>query len=200
MPPTDPTDRMNFCLHGDDYMWRKPSESFKPTLAGHDVFGNQVPLARSIPCWAGCSEKGVAVVTFHKHKKLTGPEWAAAVTSGKLASAIKQLDPVDAAGPWHVLCDNEGFLTTAVASAAHRAAKVVLWPIPSRSPDLNPIERFWSHLKKKLRRMDLSDAVSNRPALGKTAYRERVRRVIKSKWAQKIASNCAAGLRRVCKD
>ena len=74
-----------------------------------------------------------------------------------------------------------------------------LWRIPSKSPDLNPIERFWSHLKKHLRHMDLADAVKGRPALGKTAYRQRVRRVLATKKMQKTAANCARSFRKVCK-
>ena len=30
MPPTDPTERMNFCRHGETHMWRKESETFSP--------------------------------------------------------------------------------------------------------------------------------------------------------------------------
>ena len=76
---------------------------------------------------------------------------------------------------------------------------VKLWHIPPRSPDLNPVERFWSWLKKKLRGMDLADAVDGRPLLGKMAYKARVRRVIKSKKAQDVAKSHANSLRNVCK-
>ena len=47
--------------------------------------------------------------------------------------------------------------------------------------------------------LDLKDAVSNRPVLGKTAYRERVRRALKSQEARTVAKICALGLRKVCK-
>ena len=47
--------------------------------------------------------------------------------------------------------------------------------------------------------MDLKDAVAKHPILGKTAYRERVRRVRKSQKAKRVAQNCALGLRKVCK-
>ena len=71
--------------------------------------------------------------------------------------------------------------------------------VPPRSPDLDPVEKFWAWLRKKLRALDLKDAVSKRPVLGKTAYRERVRRVLKSKKARTVAKNCTLGLRKVCK-
>ena len=71
--------------------------------------------------------------------------------------------------------------------------------LPAKSPDLNPVEKFWAWLRKKLRALDLKDAVSKRAVLGKTAYRERVRRVLKSQKARTVAKNCALGLRKVCK-
>ena len=92
--------------------------------------------------WGGCSEGGFSAITFHARKKLTGDTWAAVVRSGKLAAAIQRLKPTLRNGPWHVLCDNEGFMNTRDASKEHKAAKVKLWHIQSRSPDLNPVKRF----------------------------------------------------------
>ena len=43
--------------------------------------------------------------------------------------------------------------------------------IPPRSTDLRPVEKFWSWLRRKLRAMDLKDAVAKRPVLGKMAYK-----------------------------
>ena len=51
MPPTDPTDRLNFCKHGEECMWRKASESCIPQLAGEDWYGKQVPATRAVPLW-----------------------------------------------------------------------------------------------------------------------------------------------------
>ena len=67
-PPTDPTERMNFCKYGETYIWRKPSERCSPELAGDGDYGNQVPLARAVPMWGGCSPGGFSVVLFHKFK------------------------------------------------------------------------------------------------------------------------------------
>ena len=77
--------------------------------------------------------------------------------------------------------------------------KLKMWTVPSKSPDLNPIERYWAFLKKKLRAMDLKDALAKRPVLGKMAYRARVLRVIKSKKSQLTAKNIFAGFKRVCR-
>ena len=73
-----------------------------------------------------------------------------------------------------------------------------MWRIPARSPDLNPIERFWSWLRRALRAKDLADVVAKRPVLGKSAYIARVRRVLKAKRAQTCAANCVKSLRKVC--
>ena len=58
---------------------------------------------------------------------------------------------------------------------------VKLWHVPAKSPDLNPVEMVWAALRKKLRKMDLADAVAKRPVLDKSAYTARVRRVLKTK-------------------
>ena len=141
----------------------------------------------------------MAAIAFHRAKKLTKEQWVKIVNDGKLAAAIRKVHPVKADGPWHVLCDNEGFLTTGVCSQAHRRAGVKLWRIPPRSPDCNPIERFWAWLKKKLRRMDLADLQAVRRAMGRVAYTARVKRVLRSKKAQDVAAADARSLRKVCK-
>ena len=113
--------------------------------------------------------------------------------------AIKAVKPVKASGPWTVLCDNETFLRTKACSDAHKAAKVKLWSVLQKSPDCNPVDRFWAWLRKRLRAMDLKDAVAKRPVLGKTAYKARVRNLCRSKQAQAVASNHAKSLKGVCR-
>ena len=51
MPPKDRTARYNYCRYGEDHMYRKPSESLNPDLAGDDPYGEQSELARCIPMW-----------------------------------------------------------------------------------------------------------------------------------------------------
>jgi len=199
LPPTDNVERLNFCRFGENFMWRRPSETFRAELAGDDFYHNQLPISRALPLWGGISAGGFAVVAFHAAKKFKKEEWAKLVDTGKLSGAVQKLGPVSAHGPWHILCDNEGFLASKEATQAYRRWRVKLWKIPSKSPDLNPIERFWSWLKRKLRALDLADAVAGRPVLGKTAYRERVRRVLSSAKAQTVAKNQANTLRKVCK-
>jgi 3-methyladenine DNA glycosylase/8-oxoguanine DNA glycosylase len=73
-----------------------------------------------------------------------------------------------------------------------------MWHIPPRSPDLNPIEKFWAWLRKALLARDLSDAVAKRPVLDKAAYAARVKAVCRSQCAQAVAAACAKSLRKTC--
>ena len=91
-------------------------------------------------------------------------------------------------------------MTTDECKAAHKKAKVRLWQIPAKSPDFNPVEKFWAWLRKKLGKMDLDDLVNDRPVPGATAYKERVRRVLKSPKAQQVAKNIFRGFRKTALD
>jgi len=48
--------------------------------------------------------------------------------------------------------------------------------------------------------MDLRDAVSKRPVLGKIAYKIRIQAVIRSARAQQVAKNIAKGYMKTCKE
>ena len=65
---------------------------------------------------------------------------------------------------------------------------------------MNPIEKFWGWLRREMRRRDLQDWNAKRPPLGRTAYRARLRAVLRSKKAQGVAGRLAAGLLNVCKE
>ena len=200
LPPADPTDRLNFCRQGGERMWRKPSEGLSPALAGDDPYGKQVPLSRAVPFWGGCSAGGFAAVFFHKTKKVSAGEWCRAVAKGNLKKALAKVKAKKDGGHWRVLCDNESFLRAKAVAAAHEKSGVKLWKIPAKSPDLNPVERFWSWLRKKMRAMDLADAVKKKRALTKAQYVARAKRVLASKKAQSVAGACAKGFRKVCKE
>ncbi|CAE8595265.1 unnamed protein product, partial [Polarella glacialis] len=200
MAPKDPLERQNWCAHGETHMWRKRCEAASPDLAGNDAYGKQVPLCRAVPLWAGISEGGFATVVFHKSKKLCTVEWADIVNGGKLTNAIRSLSPTKPRGPWWVLCDNETFLRTAVSQAAHKAQGISLWSVPPRSPDLNPVEKFWAWLRRTLRQKDWADLRAGRKALDKKAYQAKVRSTCRTKRAQAVAASCAGGLRKVCKE
>jgi transposase len=200
IPPKDPLARESFCHLGDTHVWRKPGEGNDESVCGGDRYSKQVPASRAVPLWAGISVGGCSVVLWHEQRKTKATEWAAAVDKGCLASAILAVNPDRARGPWNVLCDNEAFLRAGPSRDAHRGAHVRLWKLPARSPDLNPIEKFWAWLRKRLRELDLADLVSKRPVLGKVAFRRRVRNVLSSARAKQVAAQCVRGLRRVARD
>ena len=98
----------------------------------------------------------------------------------------------------HVLCDNESFLRAKESLKAYKKFNIKLWDNAARSPDLNPIERFWAWLRKALLHMDMADLKAGREVPGKTAYKERVRRLLKTARAQKAAANHAKSWRKTC--
>jgi hypothetical protein len=200
VPPKDSTARENYCRYGDTHMYRKKSEACKPELAGDDPFAKQVPINRAIPMWGGISAGGFHDVVYHEHRKLNEHDWADdVVKKGKLVAAIKALNPVSQKGPWWVLCDNESFLRTDISRAAYKQQRLKLWTMPAKSPDLNPVEKFWAWVRKELRARDMADLRARRVVPGKYTYTLRVKKLLKSRGAQQVASNIALGFKRVCK-
>ena len=179
-------------------MWRKLAEANPPPLAGADKYDKQVPLSRAIPLWGGLSEGGFEVVLWHEQKKTNNEEWSAAVRAGNLTNAIRKINPHRRTGPWKVLCDNESFLRHESSLRACAAKDVLLWGVPAKSPDLNPIEMFWGWVRRQLRLKDLEDMREKRPVLGKTAYKVRVKNLFRSQKAQTRAKQFARKLRSTC--
>ena len=83
---------------------------------------------------------------------------------------------------------------------AHLKAKVELWHIPPRSPDLNPVERFWGWVRKQLRAMDLADLKAGRQPVKKAGLKVRVRDLLKSPKAKEVAKNHFMSLHKTCAD
>ncbi len=198
VPPATEVRRINYCRASETHCWRKPSEKQCPELQGGDKYRKQVPLSRAIPLWGGISAGGFAPIVWHAKHKLDTDEWVEALQFGKLTQAIKDLKPVKRNGPWYVLCDNESFLLTEESQKEYRKAKVRLWRVPARSPDLNPVEKFWGWLRRELVRRDLKDLQAKRPVLKKPGYLKRVQAVCRSPRAQEVASKCAQNFRKAC--
>ena len=198
IPPTTDIDRFNYCWGGANHMWRKRSEGNLPKLAGADDYEKQAPITRCIPLWGGLSEDGFAAVHWHPRKKTNKEEWSKAIREGKVTEALRFLNPRNKSGPWTILCDGESFLRAKECNTQYIAKKISLWSVPARSPDLNPVEMFWGWLRKKLRLMDLADLRKKRRPLGKQAYIQRVKGVIRSNKAQTVAKSCAKRFRTSC--
>ena len=73
-----------------------------------------------------------------------------------------------------------------------------LWPIPPRSPDLNPVELFWSWLRRDLAKRDLQDLLARRAVLSKEDYRRRIQGILRGRRAQEVAANCTKSFRKAC--
>ena len=125
---------------------------------------------------------------WHESRKTDSEEWSAVVRAGKLVAACKRVRPGKHRGPWKVLCDNESFLRAEASMAAYRRMNIELIKLPAKSPDLNPVEKMWGWARKKLRKRDLVDLSAGRRILGKTAYRHRIRTLLNSAAAQRVAT------------
>ena len=196
-PPAGGVQRENYIHSDTPKVWRGKDEQQLPELAGYDRYQKQVPPARMIPIWGGVGPGGFATVLWHDERKTDNVEWSAAVRAGSLTQALRAVNPQKKTGPWKVLCDNESFLEHATSKAAYRRARVTLLHIPAGSPDLNPVEKFWGWTRKRLHKMDLADLRAGRPVPGKTAYKQRVRRLLSSAIAQQKAKNFYGNLRTV---
>ena len=200
MPPAGDVARWNHCMSAETHMWRKPSEAALPELAGDDPYSGQVPLARAVPMWGGISEGGCGHVLFHCRKKCSVDEWVGAVTDGTLGTLLRRLNPQIKDRPWRVLCDGEAFLHSTAAHTVYWRHSISVWKIPPRSPDLNPVEKFWSWLRRELRRRDLEDYRQKKPCLTKVQYIARVKEVLRTRKAHNVAARIAAGFRKTCKE
>ena len=200
VPPKSATDRQNYIAQGETHMWRRRGEAYTEGLAGQNPYPQQVPLDRAVPLWGGLSEGGFAIVTCHAARKLTTAEWCRVVRAGHLRRAIQALHPVKKRGPWKVLCDNEKFLHTALSRSAMATEGISAWRVPPSSPDLNPVEKMRSWLRRRVRQKDREDLRKRRLPLGKAAFQLRLRSILASKTAQDVAARIAGTFRKTCQD
>ena len=80
----------------------------------------------------------------------------------------------------------------------YRKSRISFWQVPPRSPDLNPVEQYWSWLRRRLRALDLADLTAKRPVSSKAAYIQRVRNVVRSQISQEKAANIARSSKKKC--
>ena len=198
-PPEGMIDRENY-VHSDiPKVWRRHDEHDLPALQGHDKYKKQVPKARMIPLWGGLGPGGFATVLWHDERKTDSEEWSAMVRAGELTEALKAVNPGKRTGPWEVLCDNESFLDHDDSVRAYRRPRIALLHIPPKSPDLNPVEKFWGWVRKQVHIMDLADLRAGRPVPSKKDYQLRLKRLLRSQRAQQVARNFYGNLVTVSK-
>ena len=200
MPPKDDVGRWNHCVSAETHMWRKPFEAASPELAGFMPYKGQVPIERAVPFWGGISQGGCGYIVFHEFKKCSIEEWCDAIQDGTLGRLLRRLNPRNTQRSWKLLCDGEGFLHSKDARKWYGRRSISTWKIPAHSPDLNPIEKFWSWLRRELRRRDLVDFKSKRAPITKAQYIARVKQVLTTRRANLAAANIAKSLKKVCKE
>ena len=199
LPPTNATDRSNFVSQGDTHMFRKKTEVNDPALAGKLVYAKQVDLDHAVPLWAGVGPKGFAGICFHPTKKLQVEEWVGCVQNHTLKRAIASVNVRRGAKKgWRMLSDNEGFLGCPDSRSALRKEMITLLQIPAKSPDLNPIEKFWSWLRKQLRDLDSEDLRAGKPVPSRASFERRVLKICASERGMQVAKSCFLGLPKVC--
>ena len=96
------------------------------------------------------------------------------------------------------MAENEGFLKTPASVNAHARARVQMWHVLPRSPDLNPVEQVWGWLRMRLRKMDLADLTVKRAPIARAALKARVRSLVRSQHAKRVTKNYMWGLRKTC--
>ena len=90
-------------------------------------------------------------------------------------------------------------MKTPAACKLDRKNQALVEHILARSPDLNPIEKYWAWLRKQLLEADLEDLRKKRDVPTKQEYKKRVLRICQTKAAKTVARNTLAGLKNVCK-
>ena len=91
-------------------------------------------------------------------------------------------------------------ISTALPHNHHHYMQLTRAPRRRSCADLNPIEKFWSWLRRELRRRDLQDYKQKKPALTKQQYIARVRQGLQTTKAQQVAKRIAGGFRKTCKE
>ena len=80
----------------------------------------------------------------------------------------------------------------------HHASQSLLEKLVVNSLDLNPVEKFWGWVRKRLLELDLENLNKKRCIPSKQQYKKRVLQICNSKAAKTVANNYLLGLRNVC--
>ena len=59
---------------------------------------------------------------------------------------------------------------------------------------------MWAWLRRRIRAKDCEDLRRRRPPIGKMAFKARLRSMLASKRAQRVAARIAAGFRTTCRE
>ena len=64
---------------------------------------------------------------------------------------------------------------------------------------MNPVEQFWSWLRRDLAKRDLQDLLARRAVLSKEDYKRRIQGILRGHRAQVVAANCTKSFPKACR-
>jgi hypothetical protein len=184
-------------LHVDNHAFKVPSnDAARRYLAARRVHGTYRASGKSLQKQHVKAGRGLRKSTGLKSVLVAGgvgagkvllwhnidENWsggvAAELYTGPVSACLKKEYP--AKRSWNVLEDNDpsGYKAR-VAVAAKDAAKIKVFTIPKRSPDLNVLDYFvWAEVERRLRKQERRWAAGRKEDRGQ--FKKRLRRVAKS--------------------
>jgi len=142
------SDETKICLHGSDgrrWTWKRPDE---PLQNKH--VKQTIKFDKSVMAWGCFSRAGVGDICIIEDK-LTSAKYVRILSTHMQPSAARLVGPEyifqQDNDPKHTANNTKGWLS-------RKNIHVLQWP--AQSPDLNPIENLWSHLKQEIRKAQVT--------------------------------------------